>query len=367
MKTSKTQTRPIFRADARPMDAPTAPKPRVKSAASVVSLVPARSAAGKTAGTDSGSDIKATLSPATAPAKQAPPPLPTLNPLISELQVSAAARLQVLIFTLAAIAALVTGFLLRNEGYLSAENGTGYVLGIIGSALMLVLLAYPLRKKARFMRNWGQISYWFRFHMLAGVVGPMLILFHANFQLGSLNSKVVLGSTLLVAGSGLFGRYLYTKIHYGLYGSKVSLEHLHDAISHNTDNLSQVFTYAPKIQQRLLKFDQSVLSPTNGVFESIARVLSVDLRRRWTHLIIRVALRRSLKVAARRNNWTRTETTRQRRAANNLISRHFSAVLKVAEFSFYERLFSLWHIFHLPLFLLLIIALAIHVMAVHMY
>lgn len=367
MQTTKTQIRPIFRADTRPVDAPTAPKPRVKSAASVISIVQARNAASKTAGTNLGPDIKTTLPPATTPAKQAPPPLPTLNPLISELQVSAAARLQVLIFTLAAIAALVTGYLLRNEGYLSAENGPGYLLGIIGSLLMLVLLVYPLRKKARFMRNWGQLSHWFRFHMLAGVLGPILILFHANFQLGSLNSKVVLGSTLLVAGSGLFGRYLYTKIHYGLYGSKVSLEQLHDAISHNCVNLSIVLTYAPKIQQRLLKFDQAVLTPASGIFDSIGRVFSVDLRRRWTHFFIRLALRRSLKVAARRNNWTRAETARQRRAADQLISRHFSAVLKVAEYSFYERFFSLWHIFHLPLFLLLIIALAIHVIAVHMY
>lgn len=364
MNPTQVQSRPIFRSDPRPTDPAAAPKPRVKSAASVVSITQARRAT-EPEGT-TGSVPTAVTTPA-VPEKPSSAALSTPNPLMSDLQVSPAARLQVLIFSLIATAALVAGYLLRHEGHLSAESGTGYLLGIIGSLLMLVLLVYPLRKKARFMRNWGQLPHWFRFHMLAGVIGPILILFHANFQLGSLNSKVVLGSTLLVAGSGLFGRYLYTKIHYGLYGKKVSLEQLHDAISQNRDNLSIVFTYAPKIQQRLLKFDKAVLSPPNGVFESIGRVLSIDLRRRWAHLLIRLALRRSLKVAARRNHWTWTETHRQRRAANKLITRHFNAVLKVAEFSFYERFFSLWHVFHLPLFLLLIIALAIHVIAVHMY
>jgi hypothetical protein len=270
-------------------------------------------------------------------------------------------------FGLAVIAVLTAGFLVRGEQYLIAESGLGYQLGIIGSLLMLVLMLYPLRKKARFMRNWGPIPYWFRFHMLAGIIGPVMILFHANFQLGSLNSRVVLGSTLLVSGSGIFGRYLYTKIHYGLYGKRISLEQLHNAISTNQDNLAAVFIYAPKIQKRLLHFDETVLQPSSGLFGSIGRVFMIDLLRRWTHLRITIALRRAIKVAARRNNWSRRETGRQFRAANRLISRHLIAVLKVAEFSFYERFFSLWHVLHMPLFLLLVVALVMHVIAVHMY
>lgn len=270
-------------------------------------------------------------------------------------------------FGLTVTAVVVAGFLMRGERHLIAESGPGYILGIIGSLLMLVLMLYPLRKKARFMRNWGSIPHWFRFHMMAGIIGPVMVLFHANFQLGSLNSKVVLGSTLLIAGSGIFGRYLYTKIHYGLYGKRASLEQLHDLISNNRDNLAAVFVYAPKIQQRLLSFDEAVLQPSSGVFHSIGRVFMIDFRRRWTHLRITLSLRRALKVATRRNHWSRREKARQFRAANRLISKHLTAVLKVAEFSFYERFFSLWHIFHMPLFLLLVIALLMHVIAVHMY
>lgn len=270
-------------------------------------------------------------------------------------------------FSLMVIAMLVAGYMLREEQHLTAESGLGYQFGIIGSLLMLVLMLYPLRKKAHFMRNWGPISHWFRFHMLAGIFGPVLILFHANFQLGSMNSRVVLGSTLLVAGSGIFGRYLYTKIHFGLFGQRASLEQLHDAISNNRDNLAAVFVYAPKIQQRLLGFDEAVLHPSPGLFHSISRVLVIDLRRRWTHLRIKLVLRRTLKVTARRNHWSRRETSRQYRAANLLVARHLSTVLKVAEFNFYERFFALWHVFHMPLFLLLVVAMVMHVIAVHMY
>ncbi len=264
-----------------------------------------------------------------------PAPLPSSPPV--DLYAAPTSKLVTVPFGLLVIAVLMGGYLLRAERYLTAENGLGYQLGIVGSLLMLLLMLYPLRKKARFMRNWGPIPYWFRFHMLAGIIGPVLILFHANFQLGSLNSQVVLGSTLLVAGSGLFGRYLYTRIHYGLYGKRVSLEQLHDAISNNRDNLAAVFVYAPKIQQRLLHFDEVVLRPSTGVLHSIGRVLMIDLLRRWTHLRIKLVLRRALKVSARRNHWSRRETARQYRATNRLLKTHLAAVLKVAEFSFYER------------------------------
>lgn len=288
------------------------------------------------------------------------------NPAV-DLYAAPTSKLITVPFGVLVMALLTAGYLVRGEQYLAAETGLGYQLGIGGSLLMLVLMLYPLRKKMRLMRNWGPIPYWFRFHMLAGIVGPVMILFHANFQLGSLNSRVVLGSTLLVAGSGLFGRYLYTKIHYGLYGKRISLEQLHAAISSNQDNLAAVFIYAPKIQRRLLSFDAAVLQPAQGVLHSIGRVFMIDLRRRWTHLRIKLVLRRALKVAARRNGWSRRETVRQYRAANRLISRHLAAVLRVAEFSFYERFFSLWHVFHMPLFLLLVVALVMHVVAVHMY
>ena len=118
----------------------------------------------------------------------------------------------------------------RGEEYFTAESGTGYYLGIVGGAFMLLLLLYPLRKTKRFMRGLGPIKYWFRAHMILGILGPVLVLYHANFQLGSMNSRVVLLLAFSSPGSGLFGRYFYTKVHYGLYGRKAGLLELKNMI-----------------------------------------------------------------------------------------------------------------------------------------
>ena len=43
------------------------------------------------------------------------------------------------------------------------------------------------------------------------------------------------------------------------------------------------------------------------------------------------------------------------------------AARRVAEFESCERLFSAWHILHMPLFVMLVIVGIVHVIAVHVY
>ena len=49
------------------------------------------------------------------------------------------------------------------------------------------------------------------------------------------------------------------------------------------------------------------------------------------------------------------------------ITRGMQSARQVAEFESYERLFSFWHLLHIPLFFLLLAAGIVHVIAVHVY
>jgi hypothetical protein len=61
-------------------------------------------------------------------------------------------------------------------------------------------------------------------------------------------------------------------------------------------------------------------------------------------------------------------TQRQRLASvTDLVTLHVAAVKKAATLAFYERLFRLWHVLHVPLFFLLVIAAIIHVFAAHYF
>ncbi len=53
--------------------------------------------------------------------------------------------------------------------------------------------------------------------------------------------------------------------------------------------------------------------------------------------------------------------------ATRYIDDRLSATRRVVEFAAFERLFSLWHALHMPLFMMLLIAGVVHVVAVHVY
>ena len=53
--------------------------------------------------------------------------------------------------------------------------------------------------------------------------------------------------------------------------------------------------------------------------------------------------------------------------ASGYIDDRLAATRRVVEFAAFERLFSLWHALHLPLFLMLLVAGVVHVVAVHVY
>jgi hypothetical protein len=80
-----------------------------------------------------------------------------------------------------------------------------------------------------------------------------------------------------------------------------------------------------------------------------------------------ISLRRALRTAARRNGWTADQRRHYYRSSRFWLRTYLETVRRVAGFTFYERLFSLWHVLHLPLFLMLVISGSIHVYAVHLY
>jgi hypothetical protein len=255
----------------------------------------------------------------------------------------------------------------RGDVYLSPEQGAGYALGIIGAGMMALLLLYPLRKKARWMRGLGQVRHWFRAHMLMGVIGPVCILYHCNFQLGSMNGNVALFSMLLVATSGLLGRYLYTRIHYGLYGKKADLERLGSDAVVIRNFMHRVYAADHELQAILTRLEEQALRQPGGFFGSLVHVLRISFITRWWRMRALNRLRKAHRLIARRDDLKSADLRRLRDLSVYYLNIYLETIRRVAGFTFYERLFSLWHVLHLPLFLMLLLSGVIHVYAVHLY
>src|SRR5512139_1944304 len=128
-----------------------------------------------------------------------------------------------IMFLLVVTFILASGFYISSLKLYKAGDAIGHNMGWVGGFIMLTLFLYPLRKRVGFMRNMGVLPAWFKWHMVFGILGPALIMFHSTFHIGSVNAGVALICMLLVSGSGIFGRFFYTKIHHGLYGRQASL------------------------------------------------------------------------------------------------------------------------------------------------
>lgn len=270
-------------------------------------------------------------------------------------------------FGTALIMLLVVGWINRNEGHLTPEHGLGYWLGIVGASSMLLLLLYPLRKRLKILRPLGGVAFWFRVHMVLGLVGPALILFHSNFQLGSVNSNVALFAMLTVAASGLIGRYLYSKVHLGLYGRKVAVREVLADADALRRLLGDGLPASDRIAGELNAFVRLALIPRTGVLANFWRVIVLTVRARAVRRRLSGEVRWLIKREAKRRGWSRRMRRDRLAAALAFMTLHLAAVRKAAAFAFYERLFALWHVLHLPLFILLVLAAIIHVVAVHFY
>jgi hypothetical protein len=247
--------------------------------------------------------------------------------------------------------------------YITPQTGLGYALGILGGSLMLILLLYPARKRARWLAFMGTVKHWFQIHMVLGILGPICILFHSNFSTGATNSNVALFCMLIVSASGLVGRYFYSKIHHGLYGHEATLNELQA----HAERLRTVASSAGFLQDLLDRVDIEEKALLQQV--SSRWMLLRPFSAAWNCYRVRGRLTRYARNSLRSRAPAASHAQQQRlmKMAQDYIAARSTAARRIAEYQSYAQLFSLWHILHLPLFFMLLIAGIVHVIAVHVY
>lgn len=271
-------------------------------------------------------------------------------------------------FLLPGIAALLAAaWLVSRVGPYTPGSSVGYSLGLVGGVLLGLLLLYPARKRVRFMRSWGAMRGWFALHMACGIGAPVLILAHSKFHVGSINAGVALASMLLVAASGVVGRFIYVRIHEGLYGTRSTLAGLQAELGLKSGQVQVWLQLAPAVGHELKSFEAASLArPANPVRAAWTFVTQSARARAVARRCAR-EFARAYRVHARERGWDAARQRRDLAAAARLIGEYASAVRRLAQLGGYERLFSLWHVAHVPLVWMLVLSAAAHVVAVHAY
>jgi hypothetical protein len=250
---------------------------------------------------------------------------------------------------------------------LTASSRLGYWLGVAGGFAMLVVFLYPMRKRIGFMRTWGAAKPWFIVHMACGICGPLIVLVHSGFHIGSINAGVAMVSMLVVAASGIAGRFVYVRIHHGLSGAHWTLAELQTLIGASDAQVHSRLAFAPGVEQRLHEFQQKLVRPNAGAVERVSAFLTAAVRSRLVRARCRRDLMIALKARAAAVGWDRSQYRRALAKSTQLVDMYLDAVRRAAQLAAYERIFSWWHILHLPLVSLLVLSAIAHVVAVHAY
>jgi hypothetical protein len=223
----------------------------------------------------------------------------------------------------------------------------GQGLGIVGTAMIIVGVAgYGLRKRLKVLARFGALKHWLQVHIFLCTLGPFLVVLHTTFKFGGIVS-IAFWSMVVVVLSGVFGRYVYVRIPKTLNGRFLTLEAVRERAENLGDRLRTLADLSTAELETVL--GQRELAAPRSLTGALAMAVREDVRSRVRQRKARRFLtskgvphdvHREVLALAREN----ARTTQQA-----LLLRPF------------QRLFGYWHVFHLPLAMLMFAILTVHV------
>jgi hypothetical protein len=234
----------------------------------------------------------------------------------------------------------------HHEGYWTWKAGgsVGHKLGVVGSSMMVLMLAYSLRKRVAALRGLGALSRWLDVHIFLGVFGPLLVVLHSGFKVQGLVA-LSFWSMLVVASSGVLGRYLYLQIPRTRAGEALALAEIEKQDRELSQRLRAGFGLD---DAQLERIDALVAVPErSGLALGFVRMLVGQLR-------LRAAL---------------AEFARDCRDVPRPLHRDFERVVqqkalvrrRILLWDRAHELFHYWHVMHKPFALVMYLFMVVHV------
>jgi hypothetical protein len=241
----------------------------------------------------------------------------------------------------------------RHPDYWALKPGgtRGYWLGVAGTALMVVMHVYSVRRRSRPLRRLGPLRAWLDFHIWCGIVGPLLIVLHSSFKVQGLVA-LSFWSMVAVSLSGVLGRYLYLQIPRRKSGDELSLAEAEEVDREMTARLRDEFGLSDTDLKRLDDLATADIDERSSLVGLVLRFPFQGVTLRWK--LARFARRVDLPAGAPLRSFL--AVVRQKA----LIERRIGTWQKL------QQLFHYWHVFHKPFAIVMYLFLVVHVSVVIM-
>ena len=227
----------------------------------------------------------------------------------------------------------------------------GHGLGITGSAMILLLFLYLLRKYE--IVRWGKLSHWLDVHILFGVIGPLLVTLHTAFKFGGIVS-VSYFSMLAVMFSGIFGRYLYVQIPRAIGGGELSEREMAGRRAMMATEMKERFGLMDEDIGRMERSLHVGGDDNRSALRVLAGLLLEDLIRPLRSISMRRAIR---------TRFPALEPAEAERLYGQI--RAWSLLCRKIRFlGTTRRIFYYWHVVHRPFAYVMVAVMLIHVAVV---
>jgi hypothetical protein len=235
----------------------------------------------------------------------------------------------------------------------------GKWLGILGFLLFCGLFLYPLRKRWNWLGRFGNTRHWLDFHVLLGVMAPLLITFHSSFKFGGL-AGIAYWIMIAVALSGFIGRYFYALIPRSISQAELSLKEMEAILSASAEELT--------LQPFFPREDIALFSrlPSSGEVRqmSLLKALGTLLRLDFQRFFWIAGLRR--RVIGKSSKWLTLgglmpSSSRALEVVIATLQRQSRMAARILFFYKIQEVFHLWHVIHRPFSYSFAVLVCIHV------
>ncbi len=237
----------------------------------------------------------------------------------------------------------------RHDLYWTFKPGgtQGLRFGIAGTGMMILMLAYSLRKRWRLLRHLGPVRMWLDYHIFLGICGPLFIVLHCSFKVRGLVS-LSFWSMAAVALSGALGRYLYRQIPRSRTGDELSLAEIEAQDHELSRQLVQSFGLPPEAMAELEATAESGIDPDRSLL-SLLVATSLDA------FVMRRRLRRF------RRRYQGLAAPRLRRRFERAVARKARLRRRLLLLTQLRQILHYWHVLHKPFAIIMYLFMVVHV------
>ena len=172
---------------------------------------------------------------------------------------------------------------------LRPSGSIGLACGIIGLTLILLNLAYLVRS-THVRWDWmGSLRSWMSMHVFTGIIGGLFVLLHSAFQLRNPMAAIAGVSLFIVVGTGIVGRFIYTRVPRSPQGRELELNELEKAIKELHLELSK---------KGMEVTEETAVASHKGVLSALAGLLSSDRKEELEYDNLHRAVMASPQMAA---------------------------------------------------------------------